>query len=99
MLRYDAENDPFYEATESKKFANRTVRMAESFFKPLAYYQKKDDNSDYTLVYVNILTGITHQIRITMQSVGHPLVSDDRYLPKDQTIADLKWCPRNFLVE
>lgn len=34
-------------------------------------------------VYVNILTGITHQIRITMQSFGHPLVSDDRYLPRD----------------
>jgi len=33
-----------------------------------------------------------------MQSCGHPLVSDDRYLPRDQALSDLKWCPRNFLV-
>ena len=51
------------------------------------------------MVYVNILTGITHQVRITMQSLGHPLVADDRYLPKDQAVADCQWCPRNFLCE
>jgi len=39
------------------------------------------------------------QVRITMQSLGHPLVSDDRYLPRDQAMADCQWCPRNFLCE
>ena len=34
-----------------------------------------------------------------MQSLGHPLVADDRYLPKDQAVADCQWCPRNFLCE
>lgn len=99
MLQFNAENDPFYEWSASGRWQGRSTRMAETMFKPLAYYHRKEDNSDYTLVYVNILTGITHQIRITMQSVGHPLVSDDRYLPKEQALADLKWCPRNFLVE
>mmetsp|Transcript_4922 Transcript_4922/g.11150 ORF Transcript_4922/g.11150 Transcript_4922/m.11150 type:complete len:934 (-) Transcript_4922:85-2886(-) len=99
MLKHDNENDPFYDWSQSGRWRNRSVRMAETFFKPLAYYSRKEDNTEYTLVYVNILTGITHQVRITMQSVGHPLVSDDRYLPKDQALADLKWCPRNFLCE
>eukprot|EP00971_Amphidinium_carterae_P040210 789030-Amphidinium_carterae.1 len=54
---------------------NRSARWAETFIKPLAYYQRPDGKSDYTLVYCNILTGITHQIRITMQSLGHPLVA------------------------
>mmetsp|Transcript_98924 Transcript_98924/g.285508 ORF Transcript_98924/g.285508 Transcript_98924/m.285508 type:complete len:975 (+) Transcript_98924:130-3054(+) len=99
MLQNDAVNDPFFDWSSGGKWSNRSVRMAETFFTPLAYYHRKEDNSDYTLVYVNILTGITHQIRITMQSFGHPLVSDDRYLPRDQAMADLKWCPRNFLVE
>ncbi|CAK9066948.1 unnamed protein product, partial [Durusdinium trenchii] len=31
--------------------------------------------------------------------LGHPLVSDDRYLPREQAIADCQWCPRNFLCE
>jgi len=99
MLKHDAENDPFYEWSISGRWKGRSVRMAESFFKPMAYYYRKEDNTEYTLVYVNILTGITHQVRITLQSVGHPLVSDDRYLPKDQAMSDLKWCPRNFLCE
>jgi len=99
MLKHDAENDPFYEWSVSGKWKGRSVRMAETFLKPMAYYTRKEDNSEYTLVYVNILTGITHQIRITLQSLGHPLVSDDRYLPKDQAMSDLKWCPRNFLTE
>mmetsp|Transcript_29312 Transcript_29312/g.83354 ORF Transcript_29312/g.83354 Transcript_29312/m.83354 type:complete len:963 (+) Transcript_29312:160-3048(+) len=100
MLQNDAVNDPFFDwSGRTGKWSSRGIRTAETFFTPLAYYHRKEDNSDYTLVYVNILTGITHQIRITMQSFGHPLVSDDRYLPRDQAMADLKWCPRNFLVE
>lgn len=99
MLQHDQVNDPFFDWSMHGKWGSRSVRMAETFFKPLAYFHREEDNSDYTLVYVNILTGITHQIRITMQSVGHPLVSDDRYLPREQALSDLKWCPRNFLVE
>merc|ERR1712226_1366619 len=34
-----------------------------------------------------------------MQAMGHPLVSDDRYLPRDQAKLDLAWCARNFLTE
>lgn len=98
MLKHDAENDPFYHYGQQQTLAKKT-RMAETFWKPLAYYRREQDKSEYSLVYVNILSGITHQVRITMQSEGHPLVGDDRYLPKDQALADLKWCPRNFLTE
>ncbi|CAE7039434.1 unnamed protein product [Symbiodinium natans] len=63
------------------------------------YYKKESDGSEYSLVYVNILSGITHQVRITLKSLGHPLVSDDRYLPRTVAFDDATWCPRNFLVE
>ena len=99
MVKYDAINDPFYERHKSGWWQKREQRVADTFLKPLAYYKKKDDGSEYTLVYVNILSGITHQVRITMQSIGHPLVSDDRYLPREQAMADCQWCPRNFLCE
>mmetsp|Transcript_52320 Transcript_52320/g.124882 ORF Transcript_52320/g.124882 Transcript_52320/m.124882 type:complete len:972 (-) Transcript_52320:20-2935(-) len=95
MFKFDVDNDPLFDF--SGQFHHS--RMAETFVKPLAYYQRAEDRSDYTLVYCNILTGITHQIRITMQSLGHPLVADDRYLPKEIANSDLTWCPRNFLTE
>lgn len=109
MIKHDQDNDPFFEFTADGHWGTgdgstnhkgkRSIRMAISFFKPLAYYYRKEDNSHYSLVYVNILSGITHQVRITLQSVGHPLVADDRYLPTQEAKEDLRWCPRNFLCE
>jgi len=99
MLEHDEMHDPFYNQSVQGKWKNRSTRWAETFVKPIAYYRHKKTDEEYTLAYVNILTGITHQIRITMQSLGHPLVSDDRYLPRQQALEDLKWCPRNFLCE
>lgn len=99
MVKHDALNDPFFGKSRSGWWKHRNIRRAKTFLKPIAYYRKKDDQSEYSLVYVNILSGITHQVRITMQSLGHPLVSDDRYLPRDQAMADCQWCPRNFLCE
>lgn len=97
-LPSDADNDPFFWERRPGE-----TRMAETFYKPLAYYKRDEQQGQFTryftLVYVNILTGITHQVRITMQSIGHPLVSDDRYLPKAQALSDITWCPRNFLTE
>ena len=33
----------------------------------------------YSLVQCELLTGRTHQIRVHLQSMGHPLVGDERY--------------------
>ena len=44
---------------------------------------------DYTLVECTLLTGRTHQIRVHMTHIGHPLVGDPKYgpaLPKDSLI-------------
>ncbi|CEL97914.1 unnamed protein product [Vitrella brassicaformis CCMP3155] len=53
---------------------------------------------EYSLCHVEIITGRTHQIRVHLASVGHPVVSDYSYQPDARTLtADRNWCPRVFL--
>ena len=40
---------------------------------------------DYTLVECQLETGRTHQIRVHMTSIGHPLVNDPKYGPRKST--------------
>lgn len=49
-------------------------------------YRVKEMYDNATLLAVEILTGRTHQIRIHMSSIGHPLVGDKLYTDK-QTVA------------
>lgn len=52
---------------------------------------------DYTLLDVFPKTGRTHQIRVHLKSIGHPVVSDLIYGPGKLLKLDLSWCPRLFL--
>ena len=51
----------------------------------------------FSLLEVEPKTGRTHQIRVHMKYVGHPIVSDPIYGGRKQVREDLKWCPRLFL--
>jgi len=50
----------------------------------------------YSLVVLKLHTGRTHQIRVHMKSIGHPLVCDIKYA-EELFPSDRMWCPRNFL--
>jgi len=52
---------------------------------------------DLTLVELTPETGRTHQIRVHMQFLGHPLVGDEFYAGRKAARDDRKWCPRVFL--
>eukprot|EP01053_Blabericola_migrator_P000893 Blabericola_migrator_1__892@NODE_121_length_13441_cov_57_998280_g108_i0_p3_GENE_NODE_121_length_13441_cov_57_998280_g108_i0NODE_121_length_13441_cov_57_998280_g108_i0_p3_ORF_typecomplete_len301_score16_84PseudoU_synth_2/PF00849_22/4_9e33_NODE_121_length_13441_cov_57_998280_g108_i078788780 len=52
---------------------------------------------EYSLCKCRIITGRTHQIRVHMRHIGHPLVSDTKYLDSERCQEDRLWCPRMFL--
>lgn len=49
--------------------------FAETFYKPIAH---RDGN---TVLEVTIYTGVTHQIRCQLASIGHPILGDSTYGP------------------
>ncbi|MDP3724092.1 MAG: RluA family pseudouridine synthase [bacterium] len=53
--------------------------------------------ANVTLVEAFPKTGRTHQIRVHAQSIGHPVISDERYAGRKRSRIDRKWCPRLFL--
>jgi len=70
-------------------------REAITSYKVVSYYSNKDDK--FTLLELKPETGRTHQIRIHLKHIGHPIVSDEFYAGRKTARKDRKWCPRLFL--
>ena len=55
------------------------------------------EGEELSLVKAFPLTGRTHQIRVHLKSLNHPLVSDPWYGGRKTAKKDLRFCPRLFL--
>lgn len=51
----------------------------------------------YTLLELVPTTGRTHQIRVHLKYLGHPVVADEKYAGRKTARSDRQWCPRQFL--
>lgn len=51
----------------------------------------------FSLVKCQPKTGRTHQIRVHLQHLQHPIVGDYTYVGKKRAKIDSLWCPRQFL--
>ncbi len=51
----------------------------------------------FTFIRCKPLTGRTHQIRVHLKYIGHPVVSDEKYVGRKMYRLDHRWCPRQFL--
>ncbi|MBI2018605.1 RluA family pseudouridine synthase [Candidatus Daviesbacteria bacterium] len=53
--------------------------------------------NQFTLLSCRPLTGRTHQIRVHLKYINHPIVSDQIYAGRKMYRLDKRWCPRQFL--
>ena len=51
----------------------------------------------FTLLHCFPLTGRTHQIRVHLKHIDHPIVGDEKYGGRKTLRLDRRWCPRQFL--
>lgn len=72
-------------------------REAETGYKAISNYKPQMSNEILTLLELKPKTGRTHQIRIHLKYLGHPIVSDGFYAGRKTARDDRKWCPRLFL--
>ena len=86
-----------YEVTENLKLkTERFQELLSAFGKRLsAFFEKEAREYSYLRVYPK--TGRTHQIRVHLKSINHPIVSDPLYLGRRFAKFDAKFCPRLFL--
>lgn len=70
-------------------------REATTKYKVKNYYEK--DNENYTLLELFPKTGRTHQIRIHLKYINHPIVADTFYAGRKTSNNDRQWCERLFL--
>jgi len=81
---------------DRKKFTVRLEgRKAVTEYKVLKHIKKASQL--FSLLEVNLKTGRTHQIRVHLKHIGHPIVSDPIYLGEKRLRGDKEWCSRLFL--
>jgi 23S rRNA pseudouridine1911/1915/1917 synthase len=66
---------------ESKNNQDRAIRAAKTEYKILKTFENR-----YALLEVKPLTGRTHQIRVHLSAIGHPIVGDTLYGSKEKTL-------------
>lgn len=86
------------EAPIGRHSRKRTQMSVVSTGKPaVTFYEALQRFSDCTLARVSLATGRTHQIRVHMQSIGHPLAGDRVYGQKTPVSKILASFPRQAL--
>lgn len=78
-------------------FNDETINKSEVSDLPRNFKRLTKAYQGFSLVECAPKTGRTHQIRVHMAFIKHPLVGDQVYVGKKRARLDAVWCPRQFL--
>ena len=67
------------ETINKRLLKNEKEKIVTVDNKGLEAITKYTSNDNYSLIKVNLLTGRTHQIRVHMSSINHPVINDEKY--------------------
>ena len=85
-------DQPILKSEDSiKRIVSDKGKSAKTFYKVLAHHNQQ------TLVECKLVTGRTHQIRVHMASIGHPLVGDELYGSKEKQLFYLESVEISFI--
>lgn len=71
-------------------------KLTQTDFQVENYYKNRFGQI-YTLVSLFPKTGRTHQLRVVLKHLKHPIVGDHQYVGKKRAKKDKAWCQRQFL--
>lgn len=94
-------------AGDYKKFAvSVDGKMSETHYHVRTYFsglpagigeKKGKGYQGFSLLELYPKTGRTHQIRVHLSTIKHPIVGDRTYAGRKRITVDSQWCPRQFL--
>lgn len=64
----------------------------------ITHYKVIKSNQKYSLLDIEIKTGRKNQIRVALQSINHPIVGDNKYGSKDNSLKKLGLCAYKLLI-
>jgi len=72
-------------------------RKAETRYLLVSRFMARKSKETFSMLELYPKTGRTHQIRIHLKYIGHPIVADEFYAGRKRARQDRTWCPRLFL--
>lgn len=91
IAHHPSKSNKMIVVTDTEEAKKLKARYAETEFRLIESY------FDYTLIKVTITTGIRHQIRCHLASIGHPVAGDRLYQKVKHTDRDWLGLARHFL--